>query len=784
MRCALSALLLCSWLRSTSSQSLEYVYWTPIVGQPQSDSSQALRALNGSDATVFKPTSGPGPVPTMFYQSGACWLCARVARAAGAHCASCLAHPLSSRALPPHLPPPLFPAGTQYILSTTFTSSVALPSGAAQADVPADVSGMPYSSYAFGGSVTSSTGVVSYSSSWLGWTGRAWVPITTAGAAPAPRVNAGAVFLKACDAGGNPCIVLLGGLTPGTPMAASGLGVMILSALTSATPAFAPLTTSKGAAAAIPTGRHSMAVSASPDGTTAFMFGGALDGGAVTSDFWALSMPGWSNDNNAVTAELQQVISYNGIAANALEGTPAFPPTTVKQYPCNPVIGGARCLGGSTDGYRCWSTANRHYGKGAGTADWYRPPLINQCDSWGSNNQLGSAWNAIDGNTNGDFSLGSVTRSNSDNSLFNWPPATTWKQGDPPVQLRVDLQQPMANIQQVHLYWRTDCCLSRSGGFQVYIGNNAGPDLSTNTLVPNPYSDAVLNPTILPTSDYSGRYVFVALPGVLRVLGVAEIMVYVRKPKTWRKLNGLTNVASGAAVVQTSAQPTTLSTLVGDPAYAVDGLTSTVSQTNSGIFLGNPLAGRQYLMVDLGAEYNILSIGYLSGSQSTGGGNVGLNTMVSLGVTQDLQQATPCTSTPGLNTGTGAFIGAAPVTIATCKGSARYVHIWKTASAAAGAAGGQQNTISVRELVINAEVMRYLPEARRGAGYAVYGKYLVIQGGYRADYTACADLRFFDMTTFSWLPTPLSGLLGNPPPPAPTPPSSPCPPPTLPPTQL
>jgi hypothetical protein len=108
----------------------------------------------------------------------------------------------------------------------------------------------------------------------------------------------------------------------------------------------------------------------------------------------------------------------------------------------------------------------------------------------------------------------------------------------------------------------------------------------------------------------------------------------------------------------------------------------------AGTFQGvSSAAGPTGALEDLGAEYNILSIGYLSGSESTGGTDVGLNTMVSLGMTQDLQQATPGTSTPGLNTGVGGFIGSAPVTSATCRGSARYVHIWKTASAAPGAAG-------------------------------------------------------------------------------------------------
>ena len=608
---------------------------------------------------------------------------------------------------------------------------MALPAGAAQANVPADVAGMPYQAYAFGGSVTGPTGLVSYSSGWLGWTGSAWVPIATSGTAPAPRVNAGAVFLKKCDTAGNPCILLVGGQTPGTPMAASGLGVMTLTSLTSATPVFKAQATFPGAefasagvgvdASWAPPGRHSMALSASPDGTTAFIFGGMLDGGAVTNDFFALSLLGWTNDQDVVPAELFQVVSYNGSPGNPAAGVPANPASTAKHYPCNPTLVFPSCPTTYLQGRSCFSTRNDHNGKGFGTPDYYNLATnaqgrvsIQQCDSWGSANVYGSAYNAIDGNTDGNFVAGSVTRTNSDNSLFVWAGTTGWVPGQPPVQLRVDLQFTRSSIQQVHVYWRTDCCLSRSGGFEVWVGNNAGPDLAANTKLYNPYSDAVNNPTVLSASDLSGRYVFVTLPGQQRVLGVAEVRVWVRRPNTWRKLNGLVNVAQGAAVQQSSAAPAFLNSLRGDPTYAVDGQRTTTSMTNFNIPAGNKLAGQQYLLLDLGAEYAVLSLAIQSGSGIAGGGAAaGAGLMVSLGVTQDLAQARACTGAPGLATGVGAFL-TAPVTIATCSGSARYVHVWKVAGTT-----GWANSINVAELVVNAEKMRFLPEARRGAGYAV-----------------------------------------------------------------
>ena len=75
------------------------------------------------------------------------------------------------------------------------------------------------------------------------------------------------------------------------------------------------------------------------------MFGGALDGGAVTNDFFALNAQGWSNANDVVTAEMRQVVSYLGDAGVPGAGIPANPPTTARNYPCNPNPVAAVCRG-------------------------------------------------------------------------------------------------------------------------------------------------------------------------------------------------------------------------------------------------------------------------------------------------------------------------------------------------------------------------------------------------------------------------------------------------------
>jgi hypothetical protein len=69
--CLPALLLLASLLPAARTQSLDTVYWTPIVGQPQVDTSQALSIVNGTDCTVFQPSSAPGAVKSMVYQASA-----------------------------------------------------------------------------------------------------------------------------------------------------------------------------------------------------------------------------------------------------------------------------------------------------------------------------------------------------------------------------------------------------------------------------------------------------------------------------------------------------------------------------------------------------------------------------------------------------------------------------------------------------------------------------------------------------------------------------------------
>jgi hypothetical protein len=406
------------------------------------------------------------------------------------------------------------------------------------------VTGLPYLAYAFGGTAPLATGSVT-SGSWLGWTGARWelIAVSACGTCATPREFASAVFLWNCEGTGAPCVVLVGGRTPGTPMSVTGLGLVKLSSLSSASPVATLITAVAGTFGAPPP-RHSMASAATPDGTTLVLFGGADDRGAVTADTYALNTLGWSGssaDASSTSPELLQLITNtaDALRPNAVKA---------KNYPCNTAREAQRCRAAAGPYYAngCWGAGSKW-----GPIDSFSPtPYLGppspsninvatnyRCDGHGSNNLIGWAANAIDGNTDGDYTRGSVSRSNTDGSInYAWPYFNTWTTtlGVPPVHISFDLGVTQSFIQQIWLYWRTDCCLTRTGGFEVWIGNT-GPDNpygAGNVKIPNPFSDAVMSPTIIYTDDASGRFIYVTLPGRQRVLGVAEIKVFQRRKYT------------------------------------------------------------------------------------------------------------------------------------------------------------------------------------------------------------------------------------------------------------
>jgi hypothetical protein len=194
---------------------------------------------------------------------------------------------------------------------------------------------------------------------------------------------------------------------------------------------------------------------------------------------------------------------------------------------------------------------------------------------------------AVDGNTDGNFSNGSVTATNLDNNAW-------WQ---------VDLGASAA-VGSVAVFNRTDCCGTRLSDFWVFISdtpfqpadtpatlqNRAGTFSSHQTAAPNP------SITIF-ASGAQGRYVRVQLTGA-NYLSLAEVQVIGTGGGPTP-----TNLSQGKAATQSS-------TLAGYPSAvatsAVDGITdgnfydNSVTATNADL--------NAWWQVDLGASATVSSV--------------------------------------------------------------------------------------------------------------------------------------------------------------------------------
>lgn len=132
--------------------------------------------------------------------------------------------------------------------------------------------------------------------------------------------------------------------------------------------------------------------------------------------------------------------------------------------------------------------------------------------AWG-----GVASRAIDGNTDGIFSGGSMAHSDPDS--------------DDQAYLEVDLGAE-ASIDYINVWNRTDCCSSRLSDYYIFISNNpfAGETVNSSIAqlgVVNYYqADEAGTPTVITTTGAVGRYVRIQLTSDENTLNLAELEVY------------------------------------------------------------------------------------------------------------------------------------------------------------------------------------------------------------------------------------------------------------------
>jgi hypothetical protein len=192
---------------------------------------------------------------------------------------------------------------------------------------------------------------------------------------------------------------------------------------------------------------------------------------------------------------------------------------------------------------------------------------------------------AIDGNTSGIYSSGSVTATNLDTNAW-------WQE---------DLGASTA-ISSIVIWNRTDCCASRLSDYWVFVSdtpflatdtpatlqNRAGTFASHQTTAPNPSTTITLSA--------QGRYVRVQLSGA-DYLSLAEVQVF------GTGAPAISNVAQGKAAAQSS-------TLTGAPTAAASSAVDGNADGNfyDGSVTATNLDPNPWWQVDLGVSRSISSI--------------------------------------------------------------------------------------------------------------------------------------------------------------------------------
>ncbi|XP_058610120.1 uncharacterized protein LOC131526057 [Onychostoma macrolepis] len=148
-------------------------------------------------------------------------------------------------------------------------------------------------------------------------------------------------------------------------------------------------------------------------------------------------------------------------------------------------------------------------------------------------NHLGAAQNAVDGNTESNYMLGSCTHTAGDDPWW-----------------RADLKE-VHKVTKIIITNRGDCCEERIVGAQIRIGKSLENNGNNNELVT---TVGFIPPGGTKTFDFKpveGRYVNIFLPGHGKYLTLCEVQVFTAK-KTSECPFVLKNLAAGAEVVQSS----------------------------------------------------------------------------------------------------------------------------------------------------------------------------------------------------------------------------------------
>ena len=337
----------------------------------------------------------------------------------------------------------------------------------------------------------------------------------------------------------------------------------------------------------------------------------------------------------------------------------------------------------------------------------------------------------------------------------------------------VTLGNTTQHIDQIWVWGRTDCCVDRINGFQVYVGSTIGvagsPMPSGLTKCTNPYLTVGSPPAIIDANvagcSSGGQYLFVQLPGQA-LLSLIEVRVYQKKPWVWRHLSGVAEVAQGKPSYQSSTE---LCCAGGDAHRGNDGSTSNNNYNQGSCTHTNdnqlqPL-NEAWWQVDLQYVYDVVQVQFWPRTDccQTRGTRYNIALGQSIDYMADYQipkvqsaavqpagASWPGSVIPTLNAAT-VFTFNLPTPVAT-----RFATVWRTFLL------NDDNILNVCEFKVFANLLRDMPSPRYGSATAAYAGTILVFGGTDANGFLLNDMRVFDPVNVDWLPA--AQPLGLPPP--------------------
>jgi len=367
---------------------------------------------------------------------------------------------------------------------------------------------------------------------------------------------------------------------------------------------------------------------------------------------------------------------------------------------------------------------------------------------------------AVDGLINTNCN-GQAGQTSSAQTIWNLCTGTT---SEPNPWWRVDLGA-VKPIQTLKVWGRTDCCVDRIDGFQVYVSNvDSFATAVAGGACFNPYITVGDPPAIIDMTDASNagrcasaRYVWITLPGTVanpRYLSLIEVQVLSKLPWVWRHLSGIAEVATNKPSTQSSTE---LCCAGGDAHRGNDGSTSnndynqgSCTHTND-----NELQPENWAWwtVDLEQAYDVSSVEFWPRTDCCTGRGTRYN--IALGQSRDIAFNFKVPNMPanvqpvqGQTPLSWTFNLATPV-------RTRFATVYRPFLL------NNDNILNVCEFRVFAQLLRNQPSARYGAAMAGYGGTIVVFGGTDAGGFKLNDVRVFDPVNVKWLPA--ASPLGLPP---------------------